>query len=98
VLDNNETTVRDNEMVYTVRATCTVPIRNLWTNVLCERKVMRRLRRPECRGEDIIKMDVIDYGVRLWTGFYGIGIMISLGRCEYGNEHYGSHKFREILY
>jgi hypothetical protein len=48
------------------------PMRNLYITLLCKHEVLRRLRRSECRGESIIKMDVLDYGVRLWTGFSGV--------------------------
>ena len=77
---------------------CMTPMRNLYMTLICEGKVMRCLRRSECRGEGIIKMDIIVYGVQLWTGLSGTEYWSVVCSCEYGNEHYGSHKLRGILH
>ena len=69
--DNNEMTIKDDETVGAMRGTGMAPVRNLYVTLLCNSKVMRCLRRSECRVESIIKMDIINYGVRLWTGLSG---------------------------
>jgi hypothetical protein len=66
--DNNETTIKDDEKVVAVHATCMAPMRNLYITLICKSKVMRCLRRSDYRGEGIIKMARIDYVVQLWTG------------------------------
>jgi hypothetical protein len=69
--DNNEMKIKADETVGVMRGTGMAPVRNLYITLLCKSKVMRCLRRSECRVEGIIKMDTINYGVRLWTGLSG---------------------------
>lgn len=69
--DYNVMTIKDDEMVGAMHALCMAPMRNLYITLLCKSKVMRCLRRSECRGEDIIKMDIVDCGVWLGTGIVG---------------------------
>jgi hypothetical protein len=47
-------TIKDDEMVGAMHATRMAPVRNIYIIWLCKRKVMRCLRRSECRGEGVI--------------------------------------------
>jgi hypothetical protein len=78
VPDNNRMT-QSRIMRWSRHVACMAPKRNLHITLICIREVMRLLGRSKCRGEGIIKVNILDVWCEVVGWILRYQIMISCG-------------------